>query len=306
MYEKRHLSLTIKPRPRSLLGCRGLSSGPLNLRRYWWIHLLGGGLLLGLLLSGYLYPQLLRCELAVYNGFSAQAPRLYIHREVSTEQRRSALVAVRKAEKRVRAFWGQKQGRARILVCSSVDQYERYCRSREGAGCSLASPWGSSYIVLNHDGLNTDVISHEMCHDELFTRLGWWVVARQIPQWFNEGLALMLDYRFVAETDPSLRHHAYQEEWRYLSQGEQPLTLTQLKSVSDFFGGDSRHVMLAYMTSAREVARWLEVVGDKGLSELIEALTQQGHSFEEAYKNIEQQRKAGGNKPTQNLDPTDF
>lgn len=270
------------------------------------MHLLGGGTLLVLLAGGYLYPQLLRCELAMYSGFSPQTPRLYIHEDILPEQRSRAVVAVREAEKRIRRFWGSRKGRARILLCSSVDQYERYCRSREGAGCSLASPWGSSFIVLNHDGLNTDVVSHEMCHDELFARLGWWVVARQIPQWFNEGLALMLDYRFVAETDPNLRHQAYQEEWHYLSQGEQPLTLTQLKSVKDFFGGNSRHVMLAYMTSAREVARWLSVVGDDGRSELIEALTQEGLSFEEAYKSIEQQRKSRSDNPVQNLDPTNF
>ncbi|WP_332368176.1 hypothetical protein [Spirosoma telluris] len=49
-------------------------------------------------------------------------------------------------------------------------------------------PWGASYLILGPDGNNTDVIAHELCHDELFARLGWWRVKRQIPQWFNEGL----------------------------------------------------------------------------------------------------------------------
>jgi len=50
-------------------------------------------------------------------------------------------------------------------------------------------------MVIGPDGINLDVLSHEMCHTELYHRLGWWRKEMRIPTWFDEGLAMQLDYR---------------------------------------------------------------------------------------------------------------
>lgn len=167
----------------------------------------------------------------------------------------------------------------------------RYCSHHEGAGCSIGTPWGSSYIVLNADGLNTDVVAHELCHAELFERLGWWTTTRQIPQWFNEGLALMVDYRFVASTDSLQRYQDYAEECLYLSRGGQfEPSLEEISTMRGFFKHDDAYVMLAYMTAGREVSRWLSKVGKTKVAELTHQI-KQGNSFAKTYKTLEGNKK---------------
>ena len=205
--------------------------------------------------------------------------------------------SIKKARSRVAAFWGKPVGDATLILCSNPDEYQKYCHSSEGAGCSLGTPWGDSYIVLNPYGLNEDVISHEMCHNELFVRLGWWKTTTQIPQWFNEGLALMLDRRFVPETEPLPRYLSYKDEWLYLTHGAQEvLELDDLKSMKGFFGGNQRHVMLAYMTAGMEVSYWLMLTGPKNARVLLDAVAK-GSDFAGAYERMKKAGEAKGQVP---------
>ena len=91
------------------------------------------------------------------------------------------------------------------------------------------------------------MIAHELCHDELFARLGWWRVKRQIPQWFNEGLALMVDYRF---SNPAVwdradstqtKTSAVEDDDDLMPFARRPmLKLSDLETTRDFFGGRLR------------------------------------------------------------------
>jgi hypothetical protein len=243
-------------------------------------------------ISGYyvLYSHLFYCQTIAFSSFDKVNKRLYISDGIDKIQRQQMLGSIRRSRQRVAAFWGKSVGDATLILCSSPDEYQKYCHSNEGAGCSLGTPWGDSYIVLNPYGLNEDVISHEMCHDELFTRLGWWKTTTQIPQWFNEGLALMLDRRFVPETDSLQRYLSYRDEWMYLTHGAQEvLELHNLKSMRGFFGGNQRHVMLAYMTAGMEVSYWLALTGSHQVQVLLGAI-RQGADFSDTYRSM---KKAG-------------
>lgn len=235
-----------------------------------------------------LFPHVFHCFAVQYSDFSLSSERLYVSPELSPRVQGHANALIEEAQKRIETFWGGRVGNPTIILCQRADQYRRYCNSGEGAGCSIGTPWGTSYIVLNMDGLNADVIAHEMCHDELFSRLGWWKTTRQIPQWFNEGLALMVDYRFVAKTDSTQRYVDYKDEYLYLSRGGQvALDLDEIASMRGFFNGHEGHVMLAYMTSGMEVARWLAQVGEKKIPTLVKQVGE-GQEFEKVYAQLEQ------------------
>lgn len=241
-----------------------------------------------------LYPQLIRCmrvsQSADFRPLS-HAQGLYVSRKTTPRQEALFRHHVWAARDRIRRFWSSKQGKAILIYCPNQTDYEQYCIGGEGAGCSLGLPWGDSYLVLGPDGNNTDVIAHELCHDELFARLGWWRVKRQIPQWFNEGLALMVDYRF---SSPSVWEHTDSTQTdEFLLEHESPvypnpvmIKLTDLETTRDFFGGSPEHVMLAYQTAAEEVARWLSLVGQPGVPALAKAIMN-GESFSNAYQRLE-------------------
>lgn len=217
---------------------------------------------------------------------------VYVNQKTTARQQQQLRNHVLTAFSRIERVWGERRGQAILIYCPQQEDYERYCLGGEGAGCSVGTPWGASYLVLGPEGNSADVIAHELCHDELFSRLGWWRVKREIPVWFNEGLALMFDYRFVKpaidglETDsPSI------DEMDLRPFPNQPMVkLSELETTRDFFGGDYAHVMLAYQTAADEVSRWLAVVGWSAVPTLTKAVAN-GDDFETVYLHLEQAKR---------------
>ncbi len=247
----------------------------------------------------WLYPQVLRCMLVSRSAdfrLLTGADAVYVSHTATIKQQTQLRRHTATAIDRIRRFWGGRCGQAILIYCPTQADYQQYCAGGEGAGCSVGTPWGTSYLVLGPDGNNADVIAHELCHDELFTRLGWWRVKRQIPQWFNEGLALMVDYRFSnpsawEQPDSSLRNIPFTREKTIIPFPQRPmLKLVDLETTRDFFGGDYIHTMLAYQTATEEVARWLSVAGRAGVPELTNALTN-GDGFSETYRRLEQDKR---------------
>lgn len=62
-------------------------------------------------------------------------------------------------------------------------------------GTSRFSPGFPAIIVLGPEGLNIDVASHEYAHTELAERSSVLKRTYRIPTWFDEGLAMQVDYR---------------------------------------------------------------------------------------------------------------
>lgn len=240
------------------------------------------------------FPPVWKCQTVGFSDFDDLPGKLYVSPQTTARQRDSIRRILPLARQRVREFWGQQAADSPVIFCHDQATYRQYCLLDEGAGCSLGTPTGS-WIVLNPDGLNIDVLAHEMCHDELFTRLGWFKSKNRIPQWFDEGLALMLDYRFT-NADSTRRYLDYLDEWIVLTNnGRRALTLPALHTVRDFFGTtrgevDRTHLRKAYTTAGMEVARWLDVAGQAGLIELVQSV-RMGEDFQVAYRRVEQEAR---------------
>ena len=240
----------------------------------------------------FLYPQIFYCELIRLSDFRSDNGKIYFSPEIKPVHHKKLRSIISSSETRVDSFFIGKKSKPIIIVCSNPQQYQKYCSSTEGAGCSLGTPWGNSFVILNTQGMNVDVISHEMSHTELLERLGWWTIATKIPQWFNEGIALMLDRRFVNNPDKIGRYFDYMDEWLYYTGGgQQILELRDIASIKGFFNTSQKQVMLAYMSAGMEVSYWMILSEKDGLQRLISDL-EQGKSFEEAYQNAEQKRRA--------------
>ncbi len=219
------------------------------------------------------FPQFFRCFFVKYDDFQEIQSSVFVEKSISKKQQDSLKSYVKNAKKRIVGFWGKQEGVAKIIFCKNAKTYKKYCQSSEGAGCSIGTPFGS-WIILNTDGLNTDVIAHEMCHDELMTRVGWWKTKANIPTWFDEGLALMLDYRFVASQDSIQRYIDYRTELKYLT--SQKIRLSDLTNQKDFFGKDQLYTKIAYFTSAVAVSHKISSKGKKEIFKIIEKTKNEG------------------------------
>ncbi|RYC71444.1 MULTISPECIES: hypothetical protein [Spirosoma] len=253
-----------------------------------------------------LYPQLWRCmRIGQTPGFRLLngSPGVYVNQAATARQTSQLKAHVLTARNRISRFWGDRRGQAVLIYCPKQTDYEQYCLGGEGAGCSLGTPWGDSFLVLGPEGNNADVIAHELCHDELFARLGWWRVKRQIPVWFNEGLALMVDYRFSppdlwdkpADT-PAPADSFDVDEYQLPFTQRSVLPLSELESTRDFFGGGYERVMLAYQTAADEVSRWLTTVGRANVRVLTDAVAS-GQEFRQVYRQLELDKRARRTPP---------
>ncbi|MBD1398927.1 hypothetical protein H9Q13_17285 [Pontibacter sp. JH31] len=135
------------------------------------------------------------------------------------------------------------------------------------------------HVVVTETGLNTDIISHELAHVALFDRIPnfkWYMMTYRVPVWFDEGIAMQVDYREIYSTEKYLRH---------TDNGAKAPTLVSMASISDFYQPDTLG-WYRYATSKHEVARWLQKVDRQGLDQLIQSTTIFS-DFDEQYQFIE-------------------
>ena len=151
------------------------------------------------------------------------------------------------AEQRVAAFFGTTKSKPWIR-CP--------VRPRLGVGAGIGatfiSPGLPSVILLGPDGAGSvDVIAHEWAHAEIAQRVGGLRRNLLMPVWFDEGLAMQVDWRAHFET-AALRD--------YLSTETVPGHLDEIASQRGFHQ-PGRQGSLHYALSKCVVGKWLQEQG---------------------------------------------
>jgi len=130
-----------------------------------------------------------------------------------------------RAAARIEATFGAPRSRPRILVVADAEAAAAW--GANGTASMHRAPWGSC-IVLGPEGRSVDVIAHEWLHAEIQHRVGFWRFLREMPTWFDEGAALLVDHREPYRPgNIDLPEHSI-EAMRDLDRG------------SEFFAGDVR------------------------------------------------------------------
>ncbi|MCB9243850.1 MAG: hypothetical protein H6614_09260 [Ignavibacteriales bacterium] len=182
------------------------------------------------------------------------------------------------AESRNTELWGSVQSRPVFIFCTDWDDYYNFGMYRTQAMTRMN--FAGEYIVISPFGMNSDDVSHEMCHAELYSRVGY-ENDKKIPLWFHEGLAMILCKEYPQSyTD-------YLTEWNNMTKSTpEMLPLDRISSDEDFYSSPSRS-NLAYWRSGMEVTRWFEISGRKGLVKMMNHLNG-GWDFYTAYKKAEE------------------
>ncbi len=240
------------------------------------------------------HPNISQCFLIGFSDFDQIKEGIYVSPETPADERNLLLEVVTQSEARIKDFWGAWTGTPHIIYCHTQEDYDTY--GSHTPGVAYLNPF-ATYIVISPRGLRTDIMSHEMCHVELFTRIGWWASEHEKPTWFDEGLALMLDYRY-SKRERRGRYFGFLADWdRGLKAGEDYLPLQSLQTLEDFSQGDLKRQVFAYITSGMEVSRWLEVVGKEGLHEFVAQIAD-GGEFPQTYSHLESSYKKQANNFT--------
>ena len=242
------------------------------------------------------HPNIVRCFIVDFSDFDKESHHVYVSRDTPPEVRNLLDHIIGQARERNISFWGTCESTPAIIYCHNPSDFKRYGSGTPGV--AYLNPT-QCYIVIGPDGLRTDIMSHEMSHVELFHKIGWRASEFQKPAWFDEGLALMLDYRY-AKREEKTRYFGFLIDWdRSLRSGSSYVELNDLQTLEGFSqGGDLRSTVFAYLTAGKEVSRWLEIVGKDGLLHFTHQLSK-GVNFQEAYSQVELDASSKNKKMSQ-------
>ncbi|MFN2198288.1 MAG: hypothetical protein ACK2UW_19370 [Anaerolineales bacterium] len=211
----------------------------------------------------------MRCYLVSWSDLDQIAENVYVDPAMPEDNRAHLVAAVTEAKQHIAALFGDLQGDAVIIAGHTMSIMNAYGGNNYNqVGRSYLTALGS-YIVLGPGGAqDKDVVAHELAHAEVAQRLGY-RRANQLPDWFEEGLALQVDDRYT------------EAEW--LARTSNGATAPDLDEI-----GIIRHDdWLGYATAKHEVSRWMEAAGPEGLLKFLQAV-RQGEDFFLSYQAAEQ------------------
>ena len=215
-----------------------------------------------------IFPQESRCILIAYSDFKKEG-RLYFNTSTSPAKLDTLKTLIEQASLRVANFWGRKTANPTFIYCDSEEDFKKYGNERLDPATTQYKL--GPYIIISNEGVDLDIIAHELSHAELYTRLGFYKMQFKIPRWFDEGLAMQNDWR-----------NYYSEDTLKVKSGnfKNLPDVTQFNRGGAFNEGKHEQVMLNYMAAKHAVKNWYS---RQKLDKLITDLNA-GKSFEEAFK----------------------
>ncbi|MCP3932819.1 MAG: hypothetical protein GY705_27415 [Bacteroidetes bacterium] len=110
---------------------------------------------------------------------------VYVEKGMSEDLKKVLLTQKMESKEFVTDVWGEIKSEPIIYACESK-------KCAESFGLSARAHAVSRYIILRPEGFTKYLISHEISHSEVVERAGGFFNWRKIPQWFDEGLAVVV------------------------------------------------------------------------------------------------------------------
>ena len=201
-------------------------------------------------------------------GFSEIGENVYVNDQMSASQRQEFLKILDLAKSRVSAFFGGIEGAPKVFACSTEE-----CFVSHGGVTAKGKTYGDSMLLLSSRGLDVVVAAHELSHIELHNRVGVFRSWREIPDWFDEGLAVLVS------KDPRYTEGAW------LQATDNGRNAPELKAIGKTISLGNDNWQLSYGTSRRAVGEWYLHAGHTGLAHLITEV-KSGKDFDSVFNTI--------------------
>lgn len=207
-------------------------------------------------------PGPVSCGLVAQIGLDVLPDGTRVQRDSTPEQRLAVIQLQAQARLRIADMFGPAKARPVLVFLNDASAFYPLAFNAFGSAHFIGN---RACVVIGPKGTNVDVVSHELMHAELLARLGFWHRMMDIPVWFDEGLAMQVDWRprYDLETGSSQ---------------QQVAGVRSLVSVGQFNRGNDAEVTHHYMFAKAEVSRWLEASGRKNFYEAM-ARIRAGESF---------------------------
>lgn len=211
--------------------------------------LIAAATVLSLVLIGaysYVLPQNPYC---VYIQITSPSGSVLVLNDGIDENQLDDLMGV--SRERVTAYLGSVKSKPTLIVWNDKEDLPFTANKT-----AMMVPIGDSgCIFVGPNGLNEDVIAHEMVHSEILNRIGMYMREIYMPTWLDEGVAMGVDGR---------------SEYDWI-EGEDSRFVRSLTNPWSFFSGDEKGgVTKHYAAAKEEVRQWLEGKGDEYLANFLD------------------------------------
>ncbi|MFC4113906.1 hypothetical protein [Nonomuraea zeae] len=198
------------------------------------------------------YPSVASTTCPGCYGLTETEEGVYTEANLSDAQRSQVHQVVAQARQLVIGFYGNQTSSPSLLICLTEACYQRIGGRKERGIAVL-----NRAVMLSPRGLNATIASHEMSHVELHNRL----TSGDVPQWFDEGLAVV-----VSDDSRYLAPRSAPDRCLVPPTGPLPVTLEEWLSAATKDPD-------TYAKSACQVNRWLRTNGSSaGVLSLIDRL----------------------------------
>ena len=113
-------------------------------------------------------------------------------------------------------------------------------------------------VLIGPRGRSVDVVAHELMHAEIADRIGVRAKFTDLPTWFDEGLAMQVDFRPDYDLAEGGDHDTR--------------SVRALRSAKEFFAPDPKQLTNNYASAKAEVAGWIEQVGEASVYARLERM----------------------------------
>lgn len=132
------------------------------------------------------------CELIEYSDYSEIISNVFASSLIDEENHERLVSLINSGKSRVNSTFGVTISEPTIIITSTSEEASKF--GSNAYATAHLTPLGQC-LVFGPKGHNVDVIAHEYTHSEVHSRVGWFNHYLDIPIWFNEGVALLVDYR---------------------------------------------------------------------------------------------------------------
>lgn len=212
-----------------------------------------------------------------YRGFTEISTNIYLDQQCDQQIIEELLQLTKDSRLRAEAFWGELESEPVLIFSDNQERFAGLGLSVNSAANSLFVFNGAkNYIAVYFPKADIDILAHEMSHAELHKRIyqgpNRYTNSQLVPMWFDEGLAMQVDYR-----------EKYGDgAWLRMTEEGSSTALSDIVSPAQFFTGDSDERTGHYIVSRYEVKTWYEQHGHERLLELIQGIND-GKEFAELY-----------------------
>ncbi len=212
------------------------------------------------------FPQETRC---IFISFSNFEHKQNVYYSKTTTQVENLFQVKKAAEEKVQNFWKENAVLDYTLIyCNNKNEYGKYGTPNTPATTQRKL---GAFIVISNEGVDEQIITHEITHTILYNHIGWYKTIFKIPTWFEEGLAMQVDDR---------EQYAIDNLQIKIDNGLTLPNISTIANAAQFYSGDDDTITLHYTMAKYIIFEWLKT---HSLSLFLKK-TKSGDTFEKAYK----------------------